>query len=163
MIKNIKIKNIINRHFLVFDLDGTIVDTDIANFLAYKDAIQQIIGLEIPISYSKYGRFTRENLLSVIDNLTNLQYKNIIDMKNILYKKYLPTTKVNSSLIKIINKYINTNKIILATNSYRDRAEVVLHHHGLNNIFDHMFLKKITKRRINFFMLQIISMLMPTV
>ena len=126
----------------MFDLDGTLVNTDMANYLAYKEAIQQIIGLDLPIAHSKDERFTREKLSSIIDNLTDLQYKNIIEMKNDIYQKYLPMSKVNACVIGVIEKYINTNKIILATSSRKNRAEMVLQHHGLTNIFDYMFFKE---------------------
>ena len=142
MVEKIYTNNISDKNLLVFDLDGTVVNTDMANYLAYKEAIQQIIGLDLPIAHSKDERFTREKLSSIIDNLTDLQYKNIIEMKNDIYQKYLPMSKVNACVIGVIEKYINTNKIILATSSRKNRAEMVLQHHGLTNIFDYMFFKE---------------------
>lgn len=142
MVEKIYITNISDSHLLVFDLDGTVVNTDMVNYLAYKEAIQQIIGLDLLIAHSKNERFTRENLFSIIDNLTDLQYKKIIDMKNDLYQKYLPMSKVNACIISVIQKYINKNKIILATNSRKNRAETVLQYHRLESIFDYVFFKE---------------------
>ena len=55
----------------VFDLDGTLVDSDIANFYAYRDAIKEIIGIDIAISD---GRFTRDKLLKLFPEMTKEQY-----------------------------------------------------------------------------------------
>lgn len=142
MVEKIYTTNISDSHLLVFDLDGTVVNTDMVNHLAYKEAIQQILGLDLPIAHSKNERFTREKLFSVIDNLTDLQYSNIIETKNGLYQKYLPMSKVNAYIISVIQKHTNTNKIILATNSRKNRAEMVLQYHRLENIFDYMFFKE---------------------
>jgi beta-phosphoglucomutase-like phosphatase (HAD superfamily) len=51
-------------------------------------------------------------------------------------------SKVNACIIGVIQKHTNTNKIILATNSRKNRAEMVLQHHRLENIFDYMFFKE---------------------
>lgn len=142
MVEKIYTNNISDSSLLVFDLDGTVVNTDMANYLAYKEAIQQVIGLDLPIANSNDERFTREKLFSIFDNLTDQQYKNIIEMKNDIYQKYLPMSKVNASVIGVIEKHINTNKIILATSSRKNRAEMVLQHHGLTNIFDYIFFKE---------------------
>ena len=100
MVEETYINNITDSHLLVVDLDGTLVNTDMANYLSYKDAIQQIIGLDLAIAHNKYERFTREKLFSIVDNLTKLQYKKIIDIKNEVYPKYLSKSKLNLGLVK---------------------------------------------------------------
>ena len=142
MVEETYTNNITDSHLLVFDLDGTVVNTDMVNYLAYKESIQQIIGLDLPIAHSKDERFTREKIFSITDNLTDLQYENIIELKNDTYQKYLPMSKVNYCVIAVIEKYIITNKIILATNSRKNRAEMVLHYHESTKIFDYMFFKE---------------------
>jgi len=142
MVEEIYTNNITDSHLLVFDLDGTLVNTDMVNYLAYKDAIQQIIGLDLAIAHNKYERFTREKLFSIVGNLTDIQYKKIIKMKNEVYQKYLSKSKVNTFMLDVIQQFINTNKIILATNSRKNRAEMVLQYHGLTNIFDYLFFKE---------------------
>lgn len=142
MIEEIHTNNITDSHLLVFDLDGTLVNTDMVNYLAYKEAIQQILGVDLAIAHNKNERFTREKLFLVVDNLTDLQYKKIIKMKNAMYHKYLSQSNVNASVVNIIERFINTNKIILATSGRKNRAVMVLQHHGLTNIFDYMFFKE---------------------
>ena len=47
---------------LFFDMDGTLVDTDFANFLSYKKAIQSFIPTENEIQYNPNERFNRASL-----------------------------------------------------------------------------------------------------
>jgi beta-phosphoglucomutase-like phosphatase (HAD superfamily) len=142
VIEEIYNDKIIDGHLLMFDLDGTLVNTDMVNFNAYKEAILQIMGLDLELLHNKDERFTREKLYSIIGDLSDLQYKNIIEMKNCVYQKYLPKSKVNGCVLGVIERFANTNKIILATSSHKDRARTVLRYHDLINIFDHMFYKE---------------------
>lgn len=150
MVERIYTNNMSDSHLLVFDLDGTVVDTDMVNYLAYKEAVQEIIELDLSIVHSKDERFTREKLSSITGGLTDMQYEKIIEIKNGLYQKYLPMSKVNACIIGIIKKHISTNKIILATNSRKNRAIMVLQHHRLENIFDYVFFKEDYKQKNKF-------------
>ncbi len=59
-----------------------------------------------------------------------------------MYHKYLSQSNVNASVVNIIYRFIDTHKIILTTNGRKNRAVMVLQHHGLTNIFDYMFFKE---------------------
>jgi len=63
---------------LFFDMDGTLVNTNYANYLSYKKAIQQVIQSNIDIPYNPSERFNREVLKKVIPNLTKAEYEKII-------------------------------------------------------------------------------------
>ena len=43
-------------------MDGTLIDTSYANFLAYSDSIKRITGRGIAASHDKSERFTRNSL-----------------------------------------------------------------------------------------------------
>ncbi len=122
--------------FLIFDLDGTIIDTNEANFLSYKETIDKVKNLDLNLLYYENKRFTREKLELVIPNLTTKEFKSIIKIKNDIFYKYLPNTKLNTTVLNIIKKFFKTNKIILATNSHKIRADLLLKHYNLFNIFD---------------------------
>lgn len=47
---------------LFFDMDGTLVNTDFANYLSYKMAIQSVIQTKISISYNQNERINRSSL-----------------------------------------------------------------------------------------------------
>ena len=141
------INKVINKHLLIFDLDGTLVNTDEVNLLAYKDAIQKITNLDLALLYEDDKRFTRGKLYSIIPNLQSQEYEKIIEMKNSAYKKYLHESKVNKFFLKIIDEFSQTNKIVLATNSHKDRANMILRYHGLINLFDNIFYKEDYKKQ----------------
>lgn len=145
------INKVINKHLLIFDLDGTLVNTDEVNFLAYKDAIQKITNLDLALLHENDERFTREKLYSIIPDLQSQKYEKIIEMKNSVYQKYLHKSKVNNCILKIIDKFSQTNKIVLATNSHKDRANIILTYHGLINLFDNIFYKEDYKKQRNKF------------
>ncbi len=129
-------------HILMFDLDGTLVNTDIANLLSYKKAIQQIMDLNLDLLYSSKERFNRKQLKAIFPKLSKIEYQQIIQLKNKLYSQYLNKTTLNSLLIEIINKYSKTNKIILVINSHKERADIILKYHKLIDTFKHKFYKE---------------------
>jgi len=66
---------------LFFDFDGTLVETNYANFLAYNKAINMV--LNDNITYNPNERFTREKLIKIFPYLTKTQYENVIEKKEI--------------------------------------------------------------------------------
>ena len=115
---------------IVFDLDGTLVDSDYANFLAYEDAVTHILSKHIKLDFSQSIRITRESLKELIPNITDKQINDISSYKERIYYNYLSKTKVNSKLIQIIAQF-QGKEFVLATDSRRCRAELLLNHHGL--------------------------------
>ncbi|TXH70786.1 MAG: hypothetical protein E6Q83_04510 [Thiothrix sp.] len=130
-----------SENLLIFDLDGTLINTDEVNFFSYKEAIQIVKNLDLTCLYSKDGRFTRENLYSVIDNLSNQEYKKIIEIKNEIYYKYLDRSALNSYILNIKIKFSQKNKTALATNSHKDRANLVLDYYKIKKFFNYRFYK----------------------
>jgi len=115
---------------IVFDLDGTLVDSDYANFLAYEDAVIHVLSKHIELDFSQSIRITRESLKELIPNITDKQLEDIASHKERIYHKYLSKTNANSQLIQIIERS-QGKEVVLATNSRRCRAELLLNHHGL--------------------------------
>ena len=133
----------INRaNALMFDFDGTLVDTDYANYLAYKNAIQKLFQLD-GIPYNPNERFNRIALKKVMPNLTKEEYEKVIQLKNELYAEHLHETKLNKSVAEILKKYSKTHKTVLVTNCREDRAVATLKYHGLIDSFNHKFYQQI--------------------
>jgi len=120
-------------------LDGTIIDTDKANFISYKYAIKQIKNIDIKEYQNK--RFTRVDLYKF--NFTQKEIKFIIDIKNKIYASYLKDTNLYSSILDILTKFKKRNSIIiLATNSSKIRANLLLEYYNLKSFFDYIFCKE---------------------
>lgn len=138
---------------LFFDMDGTLVDTNLANFLAYKKAITTVTQINHGISYNPFERFNRSNLKRVVPNLTESDYEKIIKVKEECFKDYLSDTKLNSTTVDILLKYSKTHKVVLVTNCRKDRVFTTLDHFGLTDQFHHIFYRKFSnnEEKINKF------------
>src|SRR5690606_14668217 len=107
---------------LFFDMDGTLIDTDLANFLSYKKAIVSITKLDNNLAYNPDKRFNRSNLKNAVPNLTETEYERIIQKKEEYYNDFLHETKLKTKIADILFKYSKTNKTVLVTNCRKDRA-----------------------------------------
>ena len=127
---------------LFFDMDGTLVDTNYANFLAYKKAIQSVTTSNNNLAYNPDKRFNRSNLKTAVPNLTKEEYKKIIREKEEYYNDFLHETKLNKEIADILFKYLKTNKTVLVTNCRKDRAMATLKYFGLEDKFSHIFCRE---------------------
>lgn len=119
---------------IVFDLDGTLIDSDNANLLSYEAAIMNVMSRKVQINLVPGIRMTRQILPEIIPGIGIKQINEIVAQKELMYPQYLSRTIVNAPLIDIIEKSKN-KKIILATNSRRSRADMLLDYHGLAGKF----------------------------
>ena len=129
---------------LLFDMDGTLVDTDFANFLSYQKAIKLVIGLDKEIQYNPNERFNRTTLKTVLPNLTETEYEKIIQQKDKNYKEHLSQTKLNKPVADILLQYSNTNKTVLVTNCRQDRALMTLNYYNLTDKFSNLIFRQIS-------------------
>lgn len=139
--KNIEVK-IEADTVLFFDMDGTLVDTNRANFLSYKKAIDFVTKSNNDLTYNPDNRFNRSNLKNAVPNLTENAYEKIIQEKEKCYEEFLHETKLVSKIADIVFKYSETNKTILVTNCRRDRALTTLNHFGLTDKFTNIFCRE---------------------
>ncbi|MBS1571678.1 MAG: hypothetical protein JST62_04675 [Bacteroidetes bacterium] len=63
-------QNITTDIILFFDMDGTLIDTDLANFLSYKKAINSVTKSDNNLTYNPDKRFNRSNLKNAGPNGT---------------------------------------------------------------------------------------------
>ena len=135
-----------------FDLDGTLINTDFANFLSYKAALLAVMGKNSSsISYNPMKRFNRSLLSSLFPSLTQSDYEKIIIEKEKFYKDYLSETTTIKDNVEILLKYSSTHKTILVSNSRKDRALATLSYHGLANKFTDLFFRDtpLYKKKVN--------------
>lgn len=137
-----------------FDLDGTLINTDFANFLSYKAALLTVMGKEkflFHLSYNPMKRFNRSLLSSLFPSLTQSDCEKIIIEKEKFYKDYLSETTTIKDNVEILLKYSSTHKTILVSNCRKDRALATLSYHGLADKFTDLFFRDtlLYKKKIN--------------
>lgn len=119
--------------YTLVDFDDTVIYTSYANFLAYKKAIYDVLGISI-----KYidERFTHNILLEIVQD--KLKIDKILHLKNKYYNDNLQYTLVNKELLDLLCKHEKIN-IILVTNGNQNRVEKTLAHHNLQDFFHNKF------------------------
>ena len=123
-------------------MDGTLVNTNLANFLSYKKAILSVTKSEHYLTFNPDIRFNRSTLKSAVPNLTETEYERIIQQKEEYYNEFLHETKLIKDMADILFKYSKTNKTVLVTNCRQDRAIATLKHFGLQDTFSNIFYKE---------------------
>ena len=150
-------------HILFFDMDGTLVNTNFANFLSYKKAILSVTKSEHYLTYNPDIRFNRSTLKNAIPNLTVREYERIIQQKEEHYNDFLHETKLIKETADILFKYSKTNKTVLVTNCRKDRAITTLKHFGPEDTFSNIFCREFgeNEQKINKFQHAILKLSIP--
>ena len=120
----------------MFDLDGTVVNTDAANFAAYRIALAKV---GIKNIAGIYGRMTAEVIRSTIESVSIAEMNYIVQLKVEAYCKGLWRTRLGPAASDFKCILVNRDrfdKIVLLTNSLERRAIETLRHFGLQNYFD---------------------------
>lgn len=123
-------------------MDGTLVDTDYANYLSFKQAIQTVINPEFIIPFNPLERFNRTILQREFPKLDDKDYQEIIKLKERLYSENIGQTKLLPYANEILNKFFEQNTTVLVTNCREDRAIMTINQHGLTKKFKHKIFRK---------------------
>ncbi len=127
---------------LFFDLDGTLVDTDYANYLSFKMAIQAVINPNNLIPFNPQERFNRTILLREFPNINDKDFQEIIRLKEQLYSENIGETKLLRYANDILDKFFELNTTVLVTNCREHRAILTLNQYGLTDKFKHKIFRK---------------------
>ncbi|APY11084.1 hypothetical protein BWZ22_07435 [Seonamhaeicola sp. S2-3] len=123
-------------------MDGTLVDTDYANYLSFKMAVQSVINPKQFLPFNPNERFNRTILQREFPNLNNKEYQEIIGLKEKLYAENIGQTKLIPYANEVLNKFFELNTTVLVTNSRENRAIITLKQHGLTNKFKYKIFRK---------------------
>lgn len=124
--------------YAFFDMDGTLVETDYANYLAYSKAINSVLKIKNAIEFDPNLRFDKKSLKQQFHSLSDFQYKRIIQLKNELTSEFLSKTFVNYEVVDAFKTMSETKTIVLVTNANYQRAIQTLTFHGLDKYVDVM-------------------------
>lgn len=132
--------NITKETVFFFDMDGTLVNTNLANFLSYQAALSHVTASDASImKYNPMVRLTRNQIKQQFPLLTSKEHQRIITEKERYYKKYIFTTTIIKENVDILLKYSATNKTILVSKGNKNRVEETLSYHKLLNNFTCIF------------------------
>jgi beta-phosphoglucomutase family hydrolase len=123
---------------LIFDIDGTLIDTMPTHFRAWQEVALKF-GFEYPerLFYKMAGMPTGDIILEINRNQgKNLNPDEIVKAKNEAYLRLNGAIRVIEPVLKIVKE--NHGKILMAlgTGEYRDIALVNLKVTGLDRFFD---------------------------
>lgn len=79
------------------DLDGTLVDTDYANYLSYRRALIEVTSGMYDVDF-RNERLNRESLKRRLPSLTDAQLELITSLKSWYFKGFLSETRLNTEL-----------------------------------------------------------------
>ena len=121
----------------IFDMDGTLFNTNDINYHAYKEAFDKY---NVPIDYEYYcnycnGRHYTAFVLPLVNN-DKEKAEDVHNIKKSAYSKYLNKVKVNEHLFNIIDKLKNDYKIALVTTASKKNTYEILEYTNKRNLFD---------------------------
>lgn len=123
---------------LLVDLDGTLVDTGTANYLAYSDALAAL-GVSVDKETwdkASQGRNWRQFLPELLREVPNAEPEQVAAHKARLYPAKLTHSVVNQALVALIRSGRDRWRTALVTTASGENARAVLRHHRLEGLFD---------------------------
>jgi HAD superfamily hydrolase (TIGR01509 family) len=123
--------------FLI-DLDGTLVDTKLANVAAYKEALHMLGFFSGEEALEKWaGILPWDQMLSkVLPNAEITTLHKIALLKRDLYSKYFHMVHVNEALVELIKYSKEKTLMAIVTSASQSSAIPLLSHLDLLNYFD---------------------------
>ncbi|WP_147263080.1 HAD family phosphatase [Geodermatophilus sp. TF02-6] len=122
---------------LLFDLDGTLVDTREANYLAYRDAFAQSGHELTPERFATtWGRDSRDFIPDLLPGIDPLGVDTIRAAKSRLYADQLHRTTANAALVAFLRLVAPTHRTALVSTAKSGNGRQILDAHGLTPLFD---------------------------
>ncbi len=120
----------------IFDLDGTLFNTDEVNFLAYREAMKPFsTELDHDTFINKYnGMHYKVFGPEVMGSTEHLE--EVHDAKKKLYADYLSYARINSHLFDVIKGIRDNYLIALVTTASKKNTEDILEHFKVSELFD---------------------------
>ncbi|MBE6210925.1 MAG: hypothetical protein E7130_04780 [Rikenellaceae bacterium] len=123
---------------ILFDMDNTLVNTDDINNVAYKSAIQQVLGKNYDNLFTDIVRIRREDVSNKLYWISKEQLSEIISIKSIIYKENIDQASLVIDVVELLENVSITNRCILVSNASADRVNQTLEYYNLKDKFDSM-------------------------
>ncbi len=125
---------------LIFDFDGTLVDTMPLHYKAWNQVFQKI-GVDYPIDlFNKNaglpGWKITEIVLQTAGVRKNFSTHVLSNQKFEIFNKLIPEVKIIEPVADIVYKYYNTMPLSIGTGGHIATVELTLKHTGLDRYFD---------------------------
>jgi beta-phosphoglucomutase len=122
---------------IISDFDGTLVDTQMANFLSYNEILKDY---NIQLTEAMYNNYWGLRLPEFLSNL-GLEDVNIVkqirESKRIIYPKYFQNIKLNQVIVDFAKHFKkNGKKVALASTAQRHNIDNVLDYFKISDLFD---------------------------
>ena len=141
------------KYLALFDLDGTLFDTGLVNYYAYKEALER---LDIPFDKEYFvtscnGKHYKEFLPVIMgDKATDDNIEMVHSLKKEAYKKHLDKAKINTHLFNMIRSIRDTYHIALVTTASKKNVKDIINYYNYENLFEYMVTQEdITKTKPN--------------
>ncbi|MEJ8322443.1 HAD family phosphatase [Kosakonia sacchari] len=123
---------------ILSDMDGTLIDTEIANASAYCYAIAQYGGaITVEDFQQNYAGMSWKAFLPIIlPDASDETHKAIADLKKSKYVDFFPSTTLYTDVLDFLTHSKQFAPVALVTTASRQAVDGLLRYHGLENFFD---------------------------
>lgn len=133
---NAKLRSAKARLTAIFDMDGTLIETDAANNAAYMVAVRQTGAIGVA---GFYGRITAGVIAQCVEGVRKTDVDEIVKVKVASYCKQLWLARLGAAAKDLECVLLNRecfSKVVLLTDSTERRAMETLNHFGMVGCFD---------------------------
>lgn len=131
---------LMQKKYFIFDLDNTLVRTNLANNNSYRDAIYAVTSVNVQI---RRARFTRADLPVLLPYLSDIQIDEIIKLKESFYYNHIQETELNGQLVKCLRLLKEAgNETLLLTESHKLRAQQICDYYALTQFFNNQYYRE---------------------
>ena len=119
------------------DLDGTLIDSHEANFLSYKQALDEFkMSYDAQVLTRVVGRLAWQPMLNIILPDCPHIHLEVVKRKRTIYSSMISQISVNDALVDVLRILRPSTAIGIVTSASRSSVESILNEKHLHGLFD---------------------------
>lgn len=126
---------------LIFDMDGTLVDSERIHWQAWKDTLA-LYGMGIPdySDFKKYVGVSDELMAEEFSETADaeLDPAHLVERKCTTYLDLVPQIELLPGVLQTLDRWGERYPLAIASSSPHSELIAILNHHGLEDRFDHV-------------------------